>query len=54
MWPKWKRTTRRDVAPEKAGSSPAGHPTAGDLEISGVSYALPVGSIPTPATILGR
>ena len=41
LWPKLKWTTRRDVAPEEAGSSPAGHPiAAGDLAISGVSYAL--------------
>ena len=28
LWPRLKWTTRRDVAPEEAGSSPAGHPTA--------------------------
>src|SRR5580765_3375863 len=28
LWPKLKWTTRRDVAPEEAGSSPAGHPIA--------------------------
>ena len=39
------------MAPEEAGSSPAGHPIdAGDLEISEVSYALQAGSIPAPAT----
>ena len=27
LCPKQKRAMRRDVAPEKAGSSPAGHPT---------------------------
>ena len=26
LWPRLKWTTRRDVAPEEAGSSPAGHP----------------------------
>ena len=46
---KWSR--RRDVAPEEAGSSPAGHPTArGGSGISGVSYALHAGSIPALAT----
>ena len=45
------------MAPEEAGSSPAGHPIAPshdrarDLEISEVSYALPAGSIPALATI---
>ena len=41
------------MAPEEAGSSPAGHPItifAGDLAISGVSYALRAGSILAPAT----
>jgi hypothetical protein len=40
------------VAPEEAGSSPAGH-TARDLVINGASYALPAGSIPALAT-MGR
>ena len=48
--PKWSR--RRVVAPEEAGSSPAGH-TARDLVISGVSYALQAGSIPALVT-MGR
>ena len=49
LWPKLKWTTRRDVAPEGAGSSPAGNPvdiTAGDLVISEGSYPSPGGFDP--------
>ncbi len=55
LWPKLKWTTRRDVAPEEAGSSPAGHPIgAGDLGSAGPHTPRVAGSIPAPATILGR